>query len=317
MHVLLAILTLIVFSPYCITNTNAQTSPADLNGMSIALYYGDASSSTSSRTALQCMFSWMNATVDILHASDIKAGELSYYDMIVIPGGWAGTYNEELAGSGITEIREFVRNGGSFFGVCAGAYFGCNLVYWENGALDYPLDLFGGKGVGPVEEIASWPNYAMTEIILNHSSSIIDFSKEPQNHTVMYYGGPWFDISGQDGVHTLATYAANNMSAMIAFEYEDGRVFLSGPHPEWEEDSNRDNSSWENGLDDKGSEWNMMLSISLWLVENHSATPETTYSTNGPTPAPADYFGASIIAIGAIAIALVLLIVVKNRRKNV
>ncbi|MFX1559645.1 MAG: BPL-N domain-containing protein [Promethearchaeota archaeon] len=300
------------------TNAHAQTSPTDLDGVSIAVYYGDPSSSASSRTALQLMFEWMNATVDILYASDINNGGLSEYDMVVIPGGWAGTYNEDLAGSGITEIREFVRDGGSFFGVCAGAYFGCDLIYWEGVAIDYPLGLFAGNGIGPVEEIAVWPDYAMAEIILNHSSSIIDFSGEPANHTVMYYGGPWFDVSGHEDVHTLATFAANNQSAMIAFEYEEGRVFLSGPHPEWEEDSNRDNSSWENGLDDKGSEWNMMLSVALWLVENHSTTPTTTTSpTTSSSPPPVDYSGVLMMAIGAAAITLALLLTVKKRAKNV
>lgn len=307
-------LTLLVLSPYHIMLVDGETPRADLNGVNIALYYGDASSSSSSRTALQFMFSWMNATVDTLYASDIKNGDLADYDMIVIPGGWAGTYNEDLAGSGIIEIQEFVEDGGSFFGVCAGAYFGCNLISWEGGTIDYPLGLFGGWGVGPIEEIASWPNYAMTRIQINHSSLIIDFSDEPVNHTVMYYGGPWFDISGQEDIHTLATYEANNKSAMIAFECEEGRVFLSGPHPEWEEDSNRDNSTWENDLDDDGSEWDMMLSVALWLVENLEVTTETPTPTDGPTPS-SGLTEVSMIAIGIIGITM-LFLYVRNRAKQ-
>ena len=318
--VLVMILILLVFSPYHLTLTDGQTPPTDLIGVNIALYYGDASSSTSSRTALQFMFQWMNATVDLLYASDIKDGDLADYDMVVIPGGWAGTYNEDLAGSGITEIREFVGDGGSFFGVCAGAYFGCNLVSWEGGTLDYPLGLFGGWGVGPIDEIASWPNYAMGEIVLNHSSAIIDLSGEPANHSVMYYGGPWFDTTGQEDIHTLATFAANDKPAMIAFEYEDGRVFLSGPHPEWEEDSDRDNCTWENGLEDEGSEWDMMLAVALWLVENlETSTSETTTNTPTPTDVPTSPTGltsATVIAFGIIGVSLVLLCV-RNRSKSV
>ena len=59
---------------------------------------------------------------------------------------------------------------------------------------------------------------------------------------------------------------------MIALEYEEGRVFLSGPHPEWEEDSDRDGQAWPDGFDDDGSEWNMMLAVSLWLTESDSST---------------------------------------------
>ncbi|MFX1602581.1 MAG: BPL-N domain-containing protein, partial [Promethearchaeota archaeon] len=252
----------------------------------------------------------------ILYASDISDGDLSGYDMIAIPGGWAGTYNVDLAGAGITEIRTFVGNGGAFFGVCAGAYFACDKLQWEGGFLEYQLDLYDGYGIGPVDEIAAWPNYAMAEIVINTTSPLIDLSGEPANHSVMYYGGPWFDTTDQEGIHTLASYAANNKSAMIAFEYEEGRVFLSGPHPEWEEDSNRDNCSWENEFDDQGSEWDMMLSVALWLVENHAATTETTSRTDGSAPPP-DPFGVSLIVIGATGTTIVLLFYVKDSVKGV
>ncbi|MFW9975229.1 MAG: BPL-N domain-containing protein [Candidatus Thorarchaeota archaeon] len=312
--VILSITIIFTISSLSIFPVLGQSTLIDLNGRKIALYYGDASSSTSSRIALQSMFSWMNATVDILSASDINYGNLAGYNMVVIPGGWAGTYNVELAGTGISEIRNFVRNGGAFFGVCAGAYFGCDRIVWEGETLEYQMDLFEGSGIGPVEEIATWPNYAMAEIILNHSSSIIDFSGEPSNHSIMYYGGPWFNVTGVEGIHSLATYAANNESAMIAFEYEEGRVFLSGPHPEWEEDSNRDNSSWENGFDDEGSEWNMMLSVALWLFEDSSMTTDTTSTPNNTVPATTT-FETFLVIIGVFGTAFVLLYIARKRMK--
>ncbi len=270
-----------IVSPFHIMTTTAQTTPTDLAVLKIALYYG-GSTSSESRTALQYMFEWMNASVDVLYASDISDGDLSDYDMIAVPGGWAGDYNTDLAGTGITEIRNFVRDGGAFFAVCAGAYFGCDKIIWEGHGLEYPLNLFDGYGIGPVEEIATWPNRDMTEIIIDRTSPIIDLSGEPENHTIQYFGGPWFDIDGKEGIHSLATYAANNESAMIAFEYVDGRVFLSGPHPEWEEDSARDGSvGYDAVFDDVGSEWDMMLKVSLWLLENRSSETTSPTSTTG------------------------------------
>ena len=311
--IVLVIMTLFVFSPFCITRAVSQTHSTDLDGMKIALYIG-SSTSTNSRTSMQFMFSWMNASVDILYASDISGGALSDYDMLAVPGGWAGDYNVDLAGTGITEIRNFVEDGGAFFGVCAGAYFGCDKLLWEGGILEYPLNLFEGFGIGPVEEIAVWPNRAMTEIVINQTSPLIDLSGEPENHTVMYFGGPWFDIAGKEGIHSLATYAANNESAMIAFEYEDGRVFLSGPHPEAEEDSDRDNViSWDNAFDDFGSEWDMMLKVSLWLLENSGSETTSPTSTSSPSnTTPEEPFKLdpmvviSIISWGVLVIALVL-----------
>ena len=298
-----ALAIMVMFILTLTTYAQAQT-PADridLSGVSVAIYYGDQSSSQSSRNALTFMFQWMNASTDLLYASDIIGGELSNYDMVVIPGGWAVTYNSELGTGGITEIRRFVRAGGAFFGVCAGAYFACDKITWEGPTYDYSLDLFDGTGVGPVVEIASWPDYDMCEIRVNHSSDIIDFSGEPATHSVMYYGGPYFVSESQDEIHTLATFSVNNQSAMIAFEYESGRVFLSGPHPEWDEDSQRDNSIWENEFDDQGSEWDMMMKVSLWLVEDFESS-----STTPPTLELS--FEQSVAIVATLFIVMVLIV---------
>jgi len=52
---------------------------------------------------------------------------------------------------------------------------------------------------------------------------------------------------------------------MVAFEYGKGRVFLSGPHPEIEVDSDRDGSNKFNTLSDEGSEWPLLLAVMKWL----------------------------------------------------
>ncbi len=309
--IVIVIVSFFVVNPFHIIPTSAQTAPTDLTGKNIAVYYGGPTS-TESRTALQLMFSWMNASVDILDASDISGGALSGYDMIAIPGGWAGDYNTDLAGSGIIEIRNFIRDGGAFFGVCAGAYFGCDKLLWEGDVLEYPLNLYDGFGIGPVEEIATWPNRDMTEIVINQTSPLIDLSGEPANHTIQYFGGPYFDIAGKEGIHSLATYAVNDESAMIAFEYEDGRVFLSGPHPEWEEDSGRDNSvGWDAAFDDFGSEWGMMLKVSLWLLENSGSETISSATTTPDGPLSTEM----IVIIGGVSLGVIIIALVLLKRR--
>ncbi|MFW9789209.1 MAG: hypothetical protein ACFFE1_16170, partial [Candidatus Thorarchaeota archaeon] len=54
--------------------------------------------------------------------------------------------------------------------------------------------------------------------------------------------------------------------------------FLTGPHPEWEEDSFRDGSVWDNYLEDNGSEWELCKDVSLWLASvTVSTTQESIY----------------------------------------
>jgi glutamine amidotransferase-like uncharacterized protein len=292
-----------------ITIVSGQESINDLTGIDVAVYTGGPTS-TSSRDALAAMFRWMNATVVILSAASIKAGVLSDYDLLIIPGGYAADYIDDLGYSGITQIRSFVEGGGAFFGICAGAYLACDKIVWEGSLIDYPLNLFDGTGTGAIDAIAEWPNYDMCVIDLNKSNTIIDLSDEPDNHTVMYYGGPYFTISDSSGVNVLARYQINNYPAMIAFEHEEGRVFLSGPHPEWEEDSNRDGESWPDGFDDVGSEWNMMLTVSLWLTEIPLETTTTTTTSStmySPTP-----LGLLFIGIGAFGVIVIMSYMVKK-----
>jgi glutamine amidotransferase-like uncharacterized protein len=235
----------------------------------------------------------MNATVDVVSAADIRNDILNDYDIIAVPGGWAWAYFQDLTTAGVARIRSFVENGGAFFGVCAGAYFACDNIRWEGSDIGYSLNLYPNLGIGPIEEIAAWPGHNMTRINLNKGLEGPDLSGEPDSHTVMYYGGPYFETNGTEGVTILATYEVNDEPAIIAYEYGQGRLVLSGPHVEWEEDADRDGVAWENVYDDEGSEWNMMLQIGLWLSAN--SEPETTASntsttsttlTSTPNPSP-------------------------------
>jgi glutamine amidotransferase-like uncharacterized protein len=267
--------------PVCPCQSQAQE-PHDLTDIRVAVYDGGEDvfpePRESSAAALYWMFRWMNASVDVVNSSTIKQGILDEYDVIAVPGGYAYNYHLDLGSSGANAIEEFVARGGGYWGSCAGAFYACYEFQWteygDTGTYYYGVDLFLGKGVGPIAGIADWPNYAMTGVSLNMTNGLISFSEEPENHSIMYYGGPYFETDGVDGVTTVATYAYNDMPAMIAFEHGSGRVFLTGPHPEWEEDSFRDGCLWDNALDDDGSEWELCKQVSLWLSSSGGTTSE-------------------------------------------
>jgi len=58
---------------------------------------------------------------DLLRAEDVRAGRLSRYRMIFVPGGWASNKIRALGTRGIEEIRRFVAAGGAYLGICGGA----------------------------------------------------------------------------------------------------------------------------------------------------------------------------------------------------
>jgi biotin--protein ligase len=74
--------------------------------------------------------------------------------MLIIPGGADKPYSEKLNGSGCGNIKEFVRNGGVYLGICAGGYFGTSKVEFAlNTDMEIneyrELSFFPGVSCGP------------------------------------------------------------------------------------------------------------------------------------------------------------------------
>lgn len=84
---------------------------------------------------------------------------------------------------------------------------------------------------------------------------------------ILYYGGPLFlpFTKEKDNITTIATYEvpgapADGQPAMILFPYGNGKVFLTGPHPE---------ISFKNcSLYYDSATWELMSSIISLLMEN-------------------------------------------------
>jgi len=58
---------------------------------------------------------------DLVRADDIRQGRLSEYALLFVPGGWASNKVKALGDVGVTAIKKFVSNGGSYLGFCGGA----------------------------------------------------------------------------------------------------------------------------------------------------------------------------------------------------
>lgn len=61
-------------------------------------------------------------TFDVLAPCDVQDGGLNDYDLVLVPGGNASEQAHELGRVGARAIRDYVRSGGGYLGVCAGAY---------------------------------------------------------------------------------------------------------------------------------------------------------------------------------------------------
>lgn len=244
--------------------------------------------SLQSQGALKAMFEWMGAEVTDVYAADILTeGFLTTanFDVLVMPGGYAVYYKIALGMDGVLNIRDFVSSGGGYIGVCAGAYFATEQFWWFGKYFDYDgtiLGLFPGYGEGPVPELTPvfpepprpvdagfladrcFNKKVTTRIDLVKGHPITD--SLPEDYlTIMYWGGPMFEEV--EGVDVIGTYFAHeDAPAMVAFEYGSGKVFLTGPHPEFEEESDIDGQIFDNYLYDPESEWPLMQNVVEWLT---------------------------------------------------
>jgi glutamine amidotransferase-like uncharacterized protein len=258
----------------------------DLAGVKVAVYNGSGVLE-SSYDAIVAMFEWMNATVNSIDSYGILSGNLSDYDILAFPGGDTFSYRIFLGDEGIGIVRNFLRNGGSYFGICGGALFGTA-----------GLNLIHGEFLPTNPEIPE--GTYILEMNVNQKSSGPDLSDEPATYHLLYWSSRYYHSEDMSNINPIMTYQHNNQPGMITFRYGSGTVFLSFPHPEYEENSDRDGTSAFDNLDDPDSEWNLLLKISLWLY--------LAYDANFMN------LGTAIIIIATTAIAMTIFIIYQRRR---
>ena len=179
---------------------------------------------------------------------------------LLMPGGWAAHYVRDIDAEGREYIRRFIKTGGGYVGVCAGAYFACATVQWDGTDLDYPLDLVACKAVGPVAAIAPWPKHAVTGIEIDARSTLGQGLGGKRQ--AFYLGGCAFDFGAKppSRATVLARYTAGGAPAVVTLTHGRGKVFLTGPHLEYDLTSDRDDLTWPErlgGIEDTESDWDV------------------------------------------------------------
>jgi len=253
-------------------------SPQDTSA--IVALYSDQGADEDCIKATQNMFEWMGYTVQLVKAGHINSDGLGNFKILCIPGGNMYQYAQDLSSEGKEKIKNFVRDGGGYIGICGGAYFTGEKVVWQGSQLPMtPLGIFPGVTKGPIDEIIPYPEYGMCKVNIVDTTHSITQS-EPDSAWILYYWGPVLIPNEDADVAILGRYDKGNMEpAMIAFDYGEGRVFIIGTHPEFEEDSDRDGVTLqdtvingvtylgEDKLDDRGSDWDLLKKAVLWCLK--------------------------------------------------
>ena len=242
---------------------NASTLP-DKNAV-VALY-SDLGTWKESVQAAKKMFQWMNYAVELVNADYINNKGLDNFSILCVPGGDMYQYAQDISSRGKENIKDFVRSGGGYIGICAGAYFASGKVVWQGNQLPMtPLGIFPGTAQGPLNEVAPYPSYNMCKVNITNSTNPITQS-EPNSTWMLYYWGPMLIPDKDANITILANYDRGDQPMMVAFDYGLGKVFLIGTHPEIEEDSERDGVIFADEFEDYGSDWELMRKAVLWII---------------------------------------------------
>ncbi len=148
-----------------------------------------------------------------LHVTDEN---LKSFDIYIQPGGGQDipAAYDSLGDNGARAIRNFVKNGKGFIGLCMGAYLADKN--WI-GLINETLDSEVGR---PHSGISDEGDYTIN----------IDWFgiKAP----FYYQDGPYFPLPDKKTDFRALAYYANGDIAMAGYRFGKGHVLLSGPHPE-------------------------------------------------------------------------------------
>jgi hypothetical protein len=179
----------------------------------------------------QPKFKVVDLTVD-----DIRRGAWANCQVLIHPGGSGGSQGKALGEAGREKVREFVKQGGGYVGICAGAYLATRDYDWSLNILD-----------AKVIDRQHWNRgFGMVDLSLTSRGREI-MGLDSERVSIYYHQGPLLapaddpDISDYENLAKFETEIAKNgapsgimpgTTAIASGRYHQGRVFCFSPHPE-------------------------------------------------------------------------------------
>jgi biotin--protein ligase len=180
---------------------------------------------------------------------DINAEEVIMGDWrsdaacLVIPGGADLPYCKRLNGKGNEQIRDYVENGGTYIGFCAGGYYAGKFCDFDRGG---SLEVLGSR------ELAFFPGAVRGPVLCDYVYDSdegarlarvlgVDADHSGEEYNVYFNGGGHFvDAKTYSNVSVLYQYnnpTFEGLAAVIECSVGKGKAILSGFHPEYDAES--------------------------------------------------------------------------------
>jgi len=175
------------------------------------------------------------AQVTRIPGEQVGGIDLRQFDVIVFSGGSGSQQSKSIGEAGLKNVREFVRGGGGYCGICAGAYLACSNFSWGLGILNASTvsnKWMRGRGFMDIEVTVDG------KPLLGDVGGIF---KVRYNNGPIIKPGDRADIPAYRPVALFRSEIAENGTpvgvmvnspAQAVGTFGKGRVFISSPHPE-------------------------------------------------------------------------------------
>jgi len=181
------------------------------------------------------IFDCGSVSVKLIDSCDVIKGQwVSTTSLFIMPGGRDLPFLKKLTHNGMKNIREFVLNGGSYLGICAGAYFACDSIeFQKGGALEVLgeryLKFYSGKAIGPALADGAYSYESPIKALL------AKVGIDEDSVYIYYNGGCLFTEPLPSNSKIIGCYQdlPGSPAAIVSSRVGVGKVVLSGVHFEY------------------------------------------------------------------------------------
>jgi glutamine amidotransferase-like uncharacterized protein len=213
--------------------------------IAVALFDGDGASANLCNTLSKAVDRERGIKLTRIGVSDIRVESLKQFDVVIFPGGYASKQGNAIGEQGCAAVNQFVKDGGGYLGICAGAYLATSRF-------PVSFELFDGsmvRGRRRAPEKGTRPRTRRGSMFSKQKVELTEKGKEifpnlPASFQMVCVAGPVFapkDDESSPPYETLALFrtqsesgrgAVINNAAIITSQFGSGRVMAISPHPE-------------------------------------------------------------------------------------
>lgn len=213
--------------------TPAASSDHESRPLRVALFDDDGAGERGKKTVRE-QLSQRGMEVALMKGRDIAEKGLAGFDVVIFTGGSASKQGNALGEKGRENVRKFVRSGGGYVGICAGAYLACAGTNRVSVLSAKTVDPRWRRGEGVVKVEITPAGEEITGLAA-------------KVHPIRYANGPIIQPDGRDDIAPyepvafFRTELARNGTpvgimvdspAIARGVFGKGRVVISSPHPE-------------------------------------------------------------------------------------